>query len=434
MQNLYIFLLVIFLGFSSQAQEVLTLEDAVKIALENNYDIKIAKNNSKIDETNNNLANAGILPSLNANLTNNNTQINIKQKQVDGTRRELDGAVNFNLNYGVSLDWTIFDGMSMFARKEQLKVLEEQGKLELQSAILSTISDVYITFFDLVQQQKIITSIDTAIVISNQRLTTAQNRFRVGKAAKLEVLNAQVDLNTDMSLLLRQKEIYNNSRVRLNQILGRNLQTDFKVNTEISFYEGMILNKIVETAKKQNPQLQAQILSKRVADLNLKQIKGNRYPVVRLTSGYNISRSETPLGFIVQSSAQGFVYGVTATVPIFNGFLQSKNERVAKYHVDNSNLQIEQQKIALETQIISFYNSYQTNLDLVKVEAKNLDIAKQNLDITLAKFKIGTITTVEFRTAQQNFIEASVRYSNAQYLTKLSEINLKELAGTLNLN
>ena len=434
MQNLYIFLLVIFLGFSSQAQEVLTLEDAVKIALENNYDIKIAKNNSKIDETNNNLANAGILPSLNANLTNNNTQINIKQKQVDGTRRELDGAINFNLNYGVSLDWTIFDGMSMFARKEQLKVLEEQGKLELQSAILSTISDVYITFFDLVQQQKIITSIDTAIVISNQRLTTAQNRFRVGKAAKLEVLNAQVDLNTDMSLLLRQKEIYNNSRVRLNQILGRNLQTDFKVNTEISFYEGMILNKIVETAKKQNPQLQAQILSKRVADLNLKQIKGNRYPVVRLTSGYNISRSETPLGFIVQSSAQGFVYGVTATVPIFNGFLQSKNERVAKYQVDNSNLQIEQQKTALETQIISFYNSYQTNLDLVKVEAKNLDIAKQNLDITLAKFKIGTITTVEFRTAQQNFIEASVRYSNAQYLTKLSEINLKELAGTLNLN
>ena len=434
MQNLHIFLLVIFLGFSSQAQEVLTLEDAVKIALENNYDIKIAKNNSKIDETNNNLANAGILPSLNANLTNNNTQINIKQKQVDGTRRELDGAVNFNLNYGVSLDWTIFDGMSMFARKEQLKVLEEQGKLELQSAILSTISDVYITFFDLVQQQKIITSIDTAIVISNQRLTTAQNRFRVGKAAKLEVLNAQVDLNTDMSLLLRQKEIYNNSRVQLNQILGRNLQTDFKVNTEISFYEGMILNKIVETAKKQNPQLQAQILSKRVADLNLKQIKGNRYPLVRLTSGYNISRSETPLGFIVQSSAQGFVYGVTATVPIFNGFLQSKNERVAKYQVDNSNLQIEQQKIALETQIISFYNSYQTNLDLVKVEAKNLDIAKQNLDITLAKFKIGTITTVEFRTAQQNFIEASVRYSNAQYLTKLSEINLKELAGTLNLN
>lgn len=434
MRNLYITLLLIFLAFPSQAQELLTLEDAVKIALENNYDIKIAENNAKIDATNNNLANAGILPSLNANLTNNNTQINIKQTQVDGTRRELDGAVNFNLNYGVNLNWTIFDGMSMFARKEQLKVLEEQGKLELQSAILATISDVYITYFDLVQQQKIIASIDTAIVISNQRLTTAQNRFSIGKASKLEVLNAQVDLNTDISLLLRQKEIYNNTKVRLNQILARNLQTEFKANSEISFKQGLILNEILETAKKQNPQLQSQILSKKVADLNLKQIKGNRYPNIRLTSGYNITRSETPLGFIVQSSAQGFVYGVTATVPIFNGFLQTKNERVAKYQVDNSNLQIEQQKVALETQIISLYNSYQTNLDLVKVEEKNLEIAKQNLDITLAKFKIGTITTIEFRTAQQNFVEASVRYSNAQYVTKLSEINLKELAGTLELN
>jgi outer membrane protein TolC len=434
MQNLYKIIFLFIIGFSAQAQELLSLEEAVKIALENNYDIKIAENNSKIDATNNNLANAGILPSLNANLTNNNTQINIKQTQVDGTRRELDGAVNFNLNYGVSLDWTIFDGMSMFARKEQLKVLEEQGKLELQSAILTTVSDVYITYFDLVQQQKIIASIDTAIVISNQRLTTAQNRFSIGKAAKLEVLNAQVDQNTDLSLLLRQKEIYNNTKVRLNQILARNLQTEFNVNTAISFQDNIILNEILETAKKQNPQLQSQILSKRVADLNLKQIKGNRYPNIRLTSGYNIIRSETPLGFIVQSSAQGFVYGITATVPIFNGFLQSKNERVAKYQVDNSNLQIEQQKIALETQIISFYNSYQTNLDLVRVEEKNLEIAKQNLDITLAKFKIGTINTVEFRTAQQNFVEASVRYSNAQYLTKLSEINLKELAGTLNLN
>ncbi|MCD8518583.1 MAG: TolC family protein, partial [Flavobacterium sp.] len=115
MRNLYITLLLIFLGFSSQAQELLTLEDAVKIALENNYDIKIAENNSKIDATNNNLANAGMLPALNANFVNNNSQIDTKQTQIDGSERELDNAKNMNLTYGVSLDWTIFDGLSMFA-------------------------------------------------------------------------------------------------------------------------------------------------------------------------------------------------------------------------------------------------------------------------------------------------------------------------------
>lgn len=434
MQNLYKIAFLFIIGFSAQAQELLSLEDAVKIALENNYDIKIADNNSKIDATNNNLANAGMLPSLNANFTNNNSQLNTTQTQADGSQRKLDNAKNMNLTYGVGLDWTIFDGLSMFARKEQLNVLEQQGKAELQAAILTRISDVYTTYFDLVQQQQVLASIDTAIVISNQRITTAQNRFSIGKASKLEVLNAQVDLNSDLSLQLRQQELIKISKIRLNELLVRDTQTDFKVAKEISLEQNLDFNELKATAEKQNPQLQAQILTKKVADLNLKQVRGNRYPTVRITSGYNFTRSEASLGFITQSSGQGFVYGVTATIPIFNGFLQNKNEKVAKYQVENAGLLLEQQKLSLNSQLASLFNSYQTNLELVKLEEKNLEIAKQNLDITLAKFKIGTITTIEFRTAQQNFVEAAVRYSNAQYVTKLSEINLKELAGTLQLN
>lgn len=431
MQSTLKYIILFLISFQAFSQEVLTLEDAVKIALENNFEIKIAKNNLKIDETNNSLANAGMLPSLNANLSNNNSQLNTSQTQSDGSVRTVDNAKNFNIVYGVSLDWTVFDGLKMFARKEQLATLEQQGKAQLQSAILSKIGAVYTTYYDLVQQQQVMASIDSAIVISNQRVATADNRFTIGKASKLEVLNAKVDLNSDKSMLLSQIENYKSTKIRLNELLARPVQTEFKVIQEIDFDENLNYEALLTTATNQNPELQAQILSKKLADLNLKYVKGNRYPTVQLTSGYNFNRSEASLGFITQSSSQGFVYGVTASLPIFNGFLQNKNEKVAKYEVENASFLLEQQKVNLESQIASLFASYATNMELVKMEEDNVAIAKQNLDITLSKYKIGTITTIEFRTAQQNFIEASLRYSNAQYLTKLSEINLKELSGTL---
>jgi outer membrane protein TolC len=427
---IYISLLFL-LGFQLQAQEVLKLEDAVKIALENNYDIKIAKNNLKIDETNSTAGNAGMFPTLSATVANNNSILNTTQTQASGDKRTLDNAINMNLTYGVGLDWTIFDGMRMFARREQLKVLQKQGEAELKLAIITRISDVYATYFDLVQQQQQIKALDTAIVISNQRLTTAQNRYSIGKAAKLEVLNAQVDLNTDVSSRLKQLELYQNSKIRLNEILARDTKSEFKVEDEITIDASLKYDELKSLSEKQNPQLQAQLLEKNNAELQLKQVKAGRYPTVRINSGYNFTRSEASLGFVTQSSGRGFVYGINASVPIFDGFNQNRNEKVAKLQVENVENTINQQKIALESQLGMAYQSYLTNLELTKVEEKNSEIAKQNLDITLAKFKIGTITPIEYRTAQLNYVNALLRYSNAQFQTKLFEISLKELSGTL---
>lgn len=430
-KSIYIITLVLAFLPKMQAQELLPLEEAVKIALENNYDIKLAKNELKIDELNNSIGNAGILPTINALVTDNNSITNTKQTQADGSERTLDGARNMNLTYGVSLDWTVFDGLRMFARKEQLNILQKQGEAELKLAILTKISEVYLNYFDLVQQQQQLAAIDTAIVISQERVTTAQNRFSIGKASKLEVLNAQVDLNTDKSLQLKQLETLKNAKIRLNEILARDVQTEFVVANEISVDEQLKYDELKSAAESQNPQLQAQMLTKNSAEQQLKQVKAGRYPTVRITSGYNFTRSEASLGFITQSSNRGFAYGFNASMPIFNGNLQNRNERIAKVQLENANVTLEQQKRSLESQLNAAFASYTTNLELTKVEAQNLKIAEQNLDITMAKFKIGTITPIEFRTAQQNFLEAKVRYSNALYLTKIHEITLKELAGSL---
>lgn len=416
---------------NSKAQEILTLEEAVKTALENNYDIRISKNELTIDKTNVSVGNAGMLPQVAANVVDNNGIQNTSQTRSDGTATNLDNAKNNSLSYGVGLDWTIFDGFRMFARYDQLKQLQKLGEAELKLTLLTKISDVTSTYYDLVQQQQQLAAFDSTIVISNKRVELAQNRFSIGKAARLEVLNAQVDLNTDTTSYLRQKEQYANTKTMLNQLLARDVKTNFKVIDTIIVDQKLLLPELTTLAEKQNPQLEAQVLNKKIAELQLKQIKGDRYPVVRVNSAYNFNDTESSLGFVTQSSAKGLNYGFTATLNLFDGFAQRRNEHIAKLQIDNTSLLIEQQNQTLQSTLMTSFQTYMTNLELTKLEANNEAIAKQNLDITLEKFRIGTITTLEFRTAQLNYLNAKVRNSNAQFQAKLSEISLKELAGTL---
>jgi outer membrane protein TolC len=431
----FILICLTFLSFSdAKAQEIITLETAVKIALDNNYEIKIASNNSLINKANVAIGNAGMLPTLAASVTANNRVQNSSQTLQSGVVNSLDNAKNNSLNYGVNLDWTVFDGFRMFARYDQLKELQKLGEAQLKQTILSKINAVTSTYFDLVQQQQQLKALDSTIVISNQRLALAQNRFGIGKASKLEVLNAQVDMNTDKVSLLKQKELYANTKILFNQILARDTKTDFQVTDGIKVDSGLLLPELTALAEKQNPQLEAQIIGLKIAELQLKQVKANRYPTIRLNTGYNLSETQASLGFATATSAKGFNYGFSAAVNVFDGFSQQRNEKIAQLQIANSNLSIQEQNLALQSQLATSYQTYLTNIELIELEEKNESIAKQNLAITLDKFKIGTITTLEFRTAQLNYVNAKVRNSNAQFQAKLSEIALKELAGIINLN
>jgi outer membrane protein TolC len=413
------------------AQEVLTIKDAVAIALENNFEIKIASNNLNIDKVNMSEGNAGMLPTITGSVVDNNRVQNSSQTLQTGQVNSLKNAKNNSLNYGVSLDWTIFDGLRMFARYDQLKELQKLGETRLKQTILLKIAEVNATYFDLVQQQQQLIAIDSTLLISSQRLQLAENRFKIGKASKLEVLNAQVDLNTDKVTLLRQKELYANTKIKLNQILARDVKKEFTVLNDIKVDNSLVLPQLIELAKQQNPQLQTQIIAKNVSELQLKQVKAARYPVVSLNTGYNFQNTESSLGFTRESSARGFNYGFSATLNIFDGFAQNRNEKIAKFELENTKLAIEQQSQVLESQLSTFYQTYLTNLELINLEQNNEAIAKQNLAITIDKLKIGTITTIEFRAAQLNYVNARVRNSNAQYQAKLSEIALKELAGNI---
>ncbi|MGF7041989.1 TolC family protein [Mucilaginibacter lappiensis] len=418
----------------AQDAPMLTLKDAVEIALKNNYNIKLSQNNSAIASNNVTLGNAGVLPQVNGNFASTNSRQTTKQTRNDGTVNNINNAKNSNINYGVNLNWTVFDGFNMFANYDQLKTQDTLGAIRLKDTIQSTIANVITTYYDLISQTEQIKALKGAIDISRTQLHYANDKFQVGRASKLDVLNAQVNLNTDTANLVTQYQLFKAVKIQLNQLLIRDLQTDFSVADTIVIDEKLILADVINSAQLQNPAILSAQINKRLAEISLKQVRSTRYPQVAVTSGYTFSNNKTPAGFTLSQNTHGLNYGLTATINIFDGFNQNRREKNAKIQIDNATIDAKQTKLNIEAQISNFFVSYLSGLDLIKLGQANVVIAKKNLDISLEKYKLGNITPLEIREAQRNYLDAQSKFFAAQYQSKLAEVTLKQITNSISIN
>ncbi|MES2828274.1 MAG: TolC family protein [Bacteroidota bacterium] len=415
------------------AQEKLTLQEAITLALQNNFDIKLVSNDIQIAKNNVNLGNAGILPRLDGSFSEGGSIQNTTRTQSSGAEQTLNGVRNTNMAYGVALGWTIFDGLQMFTNLERLKELQKQGEVNSKATILATVSNVVNAYYTVSKEQQLVIARDSALDVSQLRLRIANNKLSIGRGSKLDVLAATVDYNADTSAYLQEKKLLKNAIVTLNQIMARALDINFTVDTSFEINTQLNFATLAGQMEQLNPDLQNAFINKKISELNLRQVKGQRYPVVGINSGYEYQRSSSPTGFNTQQRANGLTYGVTASINIFNGFLQRQNERNAKILINSSELSLARTKQDISAQLTTSYQNYTTNLELLNIEKNNVDVAKQNLDITLDKYRLGSIAPLELREAQRNSIDAVTRYLEAQYQAKLTEISLKELSGTLNI-
>jgi len=434
MKKLFYLLILINIPQFVFSQDMLTLEDAIAIALKQNYDIRLVSNDLAVTENNTNIANAGMLPNITGDVSTSAAVQNTTQTLLSGETRSLNGAKSTSLAYGANLNWTIFDGFQMFARYDQLKELKKLGETNLKQAILSTVFDVVSQYFDLVQQKQQLTALSTALDLSKYRLEMAENRYQIGRASKLEVLASKVDLNTDTTNLMRQNVLLGNTKIKLNEILARDVNTVFDISDSIDIENDLKYDHLMNLALQHNPDLQAALINRKIAQLSLKEVKGQRYPSININSAYTRTRTTAELGFATKNRGNGFSYGASASLNIFNGFLQKRNEKNAELAIENSSINLEKTNQAILSELAAAYQTYLVNLELVKKEKSNQLIAKQNMDITLDKYKLGSITPLEFREAQRNYVDASVRFSSAQYEAKMAEIGLKQIAGSLTLN
>ncbi|MCJ8208206.1 TolC family protein [Mucilaginibacter sp. RS28] len=417
----------------AQEAPMLTLKNAIEIALQNNYNIKLAQNNNTIAKNNVTPGAAGMLPNVQGTFTSTNSIQNTVQTRADNTVNRISNAHNTGTAYAANMNWTIFDGFLMFANYDALKERRQLSDVLLKDTIQATVANVLSTYFDLVNQREQIKALQGAIAISKLQLGYANEKFKVGRASKLDVLNAQVNYNTDTANLITQKQQFKAAQIRLNQILVRDLQTNFNVADTIIVDDKVTLGDVLTKAQSQNPAILASQINQRLAEINIRQVRSTRYPQLSVNGGYSTNNSRNPAGFAREQNSKGLNYGLVASINIFDGFNQWRRERNAKLQSSNAVLDYNQTKLDVEAQINTLYSSYLSGLDLVKLGESNVSIAQKNLQISLEKYRLGNITPLEIREAQRNYLLAQSQFFSAQYQSKIAEITLKQITASIDI-
>lgn len=430
-------LLVLFTPQSATAQadfpaDTLSLQEVVHLALENNIEAQIARNDVEAAANDYAIGNAGFLPSLTLSAGYNGTVSDTRQQFIDSDPEEITGARSNQRSADAQLRWTLFDGLGRLATYNRLGAELDAQRADADQRLEAVLAEAVVTYYDVVRQQQQLQVFEEAVEISEERLRIAELRRDLGSASDLEVRQARVDLNADRAAVLRQEETLTNTKAALNRLLAlRDASTTFDVADAIEVDPGLEQTVLLADAEARNPALQRARRAQRAATWERQEIRAERLPTIDATLGYGYVRNESESGFLQSNRAFDFTYGLTLSFDLFNGFDRRRRTQNAAVRVRSAELTIEDVRTQITTDLTSAYTSYRNRLELVALERENLDAAASNVDIALERFELGEITSVELREVQEQLIQAESRLLTAQFEAKQAETTLLQLSGQL---
>lgn len=431
------FFIVLFCSVFSVAlsQELVTLEQAIAIALEKNYDVQVAQQNATITATDKSYANAAFLPQINgvANYTKND---NDQEFNFENTANNRSGNAQ-STNYGgsVQLVWTLFDGTRMFATRERIQELARQGDLLVKDQMVTTISLVVTNYYNIVQQKQQLRAIQEQMSVNEERVKLAERKLQVGSGAKPELLQAKVDLNAQRTAVFQQEALITQLKDQMNALLGLQLPEQYEVADTIVIDTSIARDRVLGKINSSNFALLAAERNLAIAHLTMRERQAERFPILNFNAAYNFTHTDNtrlinPFS-AVQSEFKGYNYGLTLTVPILNGFNASRHIRQAEISLNRQNILFEQQRTNTNVAVRNAFVSYENAIKILAIEEENILLAKENVTIALESFKRGISTFIELRTAQQSLETGYNRLIAARYNAKVAETELLRLSGEL---
>lgn len=421
-----------FYGVQSHGQEILKKDEAVKIAMENNFDIKISNSNLNIAKNNASLQNSKYLPSVSGSAGGTYTSTDGTITQKSGLEQDFSNNETSGLNASIGLNYTIFDG---FGRSNTYKKLQENLKIsELQARQLveNTILNVFNSYYEVARLTQDVNNQQQTVAISGIRLKRANYGIEYGQGSQLDVLNAEVDYNNDSISYLTNVQSLANEKRNLNLLLGRDITIDFTVDTTLSYATDLTIESLTAHTQEKNVTLLQQELVLKNAMYDVKSTRASGLPKLNVNANYGLN--ENNLGstsFINKSLSYGPTVGATLSWNLYDGGATKVRKQNSKISVDIQQTTLEKEQLNIQRNLSNAWTSYQTALFVKDAQKKNLETAQTNFSRSTEQHKLGQITNIEFRQAQLNLLKTQLVLNQAKYSAKLAELFLLQISGDL---
>lgn len=420
--------------FAAAAQPLLSPEEAVTIALKNNFDVLIAHDASQIAAVNNSPGNAGMLPNVALSGSEMFSVGNLDQKPVVGPDVLYSNERTNSLNASADIGWTVFDGGKMFVTKRKLSEIEALGEIQFRDKVLQTAYDVTAAYYNVVRQKQQLASIKDVLAYNQEQVRILQTGFNAGATSKNALLQAQIDFNVNKENEINQQTAIKDSKRSLNQLLGRDTETSFEVSDSIALTYAPDKNQLLQKIDTGNTTIAAFQKQLAVAKLSVDENKSAALPRLSVSAGYGISQinnTATSPSSLLMNRSIGPQLGASVSIPVYQGGNVVRQIKTAKIQMQSAEYDLQNARLQVRMLAQNALDEFENQGNLLVIERENLTLAKENLDIALQRLRLGQSTSLELRQAEESYEDSRTRLINIKYNLKVAETKLRQLMADL---
>jgi len=436
MKLLSLFTIICLTGslFAQTASTPLSMDDCVRIALENNSQLDIAQKRLELAKKDQFGSYSNILPTL--DVTVNASTFESRGAFLDPNGLPTIGTSSGEAyNNGVNVGQNIYDGgfwWNSIRKARSDKVAQEFG-YDLQRQ--TTIVTVQEAFLNLLKAEKLLEVYDESVKRSEEQLQRSESLFELGSVAKVDVFQSRVNLGNDRINYLTQENVVRQSVITLNIAMGRDPQEELTIKSEEEAL-GVIgdVNDLVDEAVKNNPELKQQEQLYKSSKFQSKIAKSPFLP--RLSGFFNYSRPLDDLGQLFESPADGmseynWSLGVSFRWNLFNGFSDMVGAQQAKISEKISFEETRERRRNLVGNVKSQHNDLMALKEIIEINKTNLEASKEEYRLAQERYRVGAGTALELREAQVKLTNSEQVLVAAKYDALITSVRLQQTVGKL---